>query len=97
MVLGQSLQPVSDAQRTILLAILLVAPVLLGAVFVGSVAIGRRVAAPIERARQRQLAFTADASHELRTPLSVIEAQTSLALSAERDAEDRERSRWIWV
>ena len=86
-VLGQSLQPVSDAQRTILLAILLVAPVLLGAVFVGSVAIGRRVAAPIERARQRQLAFTADASHELRTPLSVIEAQTSLALSAERDAD----------
>ena len=30
--------------------------------------------------------FTADASHELRTPLSVIEAQTSLALSQEREA-----------
>ena len=40
---------------------------------------------PIERARQRQLAFTADASHELRTPLSVIEANASLALAAERD------------
>jgi signal transduction histidine kinase len=86
-VMGQSLGPVGDAQRTILLAELLIAPILLGAVFVGSVAIGRRVAAPIERARLRQLAFTADASHELRTPLSVIEAQTSLALSADRDAE----------
>lgn len=86
-VMGQSLGPVQDAQRTILTAMLLIAPVLLGAVFVGSVAIGHRVAAPIERARQRQLAFTADASHELRTPLSVIEAQTSLALSAEREAD----------
>jgi signal transduction histidine kinase len=86
-VMGQSLGPVQDAQRTILTAMLLIAPVLLGAVFVGSVAIGQRVAAPIERARQRQLAFTADASHELRTPLSVIEAQTSLALSAEREAD----------
>ncbi|MFN8620807.1 MAG: HAMP domain-containing sensor histidine kinase [Chloroflexota bacterium] len=85
-VMGQSLQPVADAQSTILLAELLIAPFLLGAVFIGSVAIGRRVAQPIERARQRQLAFTADASHELRTPLSVIEAQTSLALSADRDA-----------
>jgi len=50
------------------------------------VMIGRRVAAPIEAARQRQLEFTADASHELRTPLSVIEANTSLALTQERDA-----------
>jgi signal transduction histidine kinase len=40
---------------------------------------------PIERARQRQLAFTADASHELRTPLSVIEANASLALEGERE------------
>src|SRR5439155_20533806 len=47
--------------------------------------IGRRVGAPIELARQRQLEFTADASHELRTPLSVIEAQTSLALAQDRD------------
>jgi two-component system OmpR family sensor kinase len=51
------------------------------------VAIGRRVALPIERAHQRQLEFTADASHELRTPLSVMEAQTSLALARERDGK----------
>ena len=42
------------------------------------------MAAPIERARQRQLAFTADASHELRTPLAVILAHTSLALAQDR-------------
>ena len=50
-----------------------------------ALAVGRRVGAPFELARQRQLEFTADASHELRTPLSVIEAQTSLALNQERD------------
>ena len=64
---------------------LTIAPILLVSVFLGSLAVGRRVAMPIERARQRQLAFTADASHELRTPLSVIEANASLALAAERD------------
>jgi len=43
--------------------------------------VGRQTAGPIERARRRQLEFTADASHELRTPLAVIEAETSLALT----------------
>jgi two-component system sensor histidine kinase TctE len=58
---------------------------LLAIVFLGALTIGSRVAAPIERARRRQMEFTANASHELRTPLSVIEAQTSLALDRERD------------
>ncbi len=85
-VVAQSMEQVTDAQRTILLAELLIAPFLLGTVFAGAVIVGRRVAAPIEEARRRQLEFTADASHELRTPLSVIEAHTSLALAQERDA-----------
>ena len=85
-VVAQSMEQVTDAQRTILLAELLIAPFLLGTVFVGAVIVGRRVAAPIEESRRRQLEFTADASHELRTPLSVIEAHTSLALAQERDA-----------
>ena len=71
---------------TLVLAELIIAPILLIVVFLGAVAIGRRVAAPIEQARVRQLEFTADASHELRTPLSVIEAHTSLALAQDRDA-----------
>ncbi|HEY4753880.1 MAG TPA: HAMP domain-containing sensor histidine kinase, partial [Candidatus Limnocylindrales bacterium] len=85
-VAAQSTEQVTAAQQTILLGVLLIAPFLLGAVFVGAVVIGRRVAAPIEAARRRQVEFTADASHELRTPLSVIEAHTSLALAQDRDA-----------
>ena len=85
-VIGQSLEPVAETRGTVVLAELLIAPLLLAIVFLGAVAIGRRVAAPIEQSRQRQLDFTADASHELRTPLAVIEAHTSLALAQDRDA-----------
>ena len=74
-------------QHNILTAELIIGPVLLLAVFFGALMVGRRVGAPIERARQRQIELTADASHELRTPLSVIEAQTSLALERERDTD----------
>ena len=85
MVIGQSLSGVGSAEGNLLLAETIVGPVLLLAVFLGALTIGRRVAAPIEQARVRQMEFTADASHELRTPLSVIEAQTSLALAQPRD------------
>ena len=83
-VIGQSLRlsadpPERDRRGAV------IAPFLLGAVFLGALWIGRRVAAPIEASRRRQLDFTADASHELRTPLAVIEAQTSLALAGQRD------------
>jgi signal transduction histidine kinase len=87
LVVGQSLRPLSQSRATIVFAEVLIAPILLLAVFVGAVLIGRRVATPIERARQRQMEFTADASHELRTPLSVIEAHTSLALSQDRSVD----------
>jgi signal transduction histidine kinase len=83
---AQDTSQVADAQQTIVLGVLLIAPFLLGFVFLGAVVVGRRVAEPIEAAHRRQLEFTADASHELRTPLSVIEAHTSLALAADRDA-----------
>jgi len=84
-VLGQSLDGVAQARGTTINAELLAGAVLLVLVFFGALAVGRRVGAPFELARQRQMAFTADASHELRTPLSVIEAQASLALNQERD------------
>ena len=86
-VVAQTLDAVGEAQTTVLRAELIIGPILLLVVFLGAIAIGRRVAAPIERARQRQLEFTADASHELRTPLAVIEANTSLALAADRSAD----------
>jgi signal transduction histidine kinase len=86
-VVAQSLEPVSDTQRTILLGTLIIAPFVLVAVFLGALAIGKRVAQPLEAAHQRQLDFTADASHELRTPLSVIEASATLALAERRGPE----------
>ena len=85
LVVAQSMDSVSSALANVLRAELIVGPILLAAVFLGALTIGRRVAAPIELARQRQMEFTADASHELRTPLSVIEAQTGLALAQDHD------------
>jgi hypothetical protein len=84
-VIGMSMASVAAARSTLISAEAIVGPILLVAVFLGAFTIGRRVAAPIESARQRQMEFTADASHELRTPLSVIEATTTLALSRQRD------------
>jgi len=86
-VVAQSLEPLYQSRATLVLAEIVIAPVLLLMVFLGAVAIGRRVATPVELARRRQLDFTADASHELRTPLSVIEANTSLALAQDRTEE----------
>ena len=82
---GQSMEPTKRALATLLRAEAALGPVVLLVVFLGAVATARRVAAPIERARVRQLEFTADASHELRTPLAVIEANTSLALAQPRE------------
>jgi signal transduction histidine kinase len=91
-VVGQSMTSVDQARFNLIQAELLIGPVLLVVVFLGALAIGRRVAAPIEQARQRQMDFTANASHELRTPLAVIQAQTSLALSQPRDEDWYQRA-----
>ncbi len=87
LVVGQDITDIGRTQSNLLLAELLIGPILLVFVFGGAVFVGRRVATPIEVARRRQLDFSADASHELRTPLSVIEANTSLALSEPRSAD----------
>ncbi len=84
-IVGQSMDTVNQTQGTLIAAEIGIGCALLIFVFLGALAVGRRVATPIERERRRQLEFTADASHELRTPLSVIEAQTSLAMARERD------------
>jgi signal transduction histidine kinase len=91
-IVGQRTAELVTTQQTLLVAELIIGAVLLVLVFLGAVVVGRRVAAPIERARQRQLAFSADASHELRTPVSVIEAQTSLSLAGVRDPEQDRRA-----
>jgi len=84
-IVGQSLDSYSNSVSTMIVAEVGIGCALLIFVFLGALAVGWRVASPIERARQRQLEFTADASHELRTPLSVVEAQTSVALARARD------------
>ena len=84
-VVGLTMDNFTQTQSTLIVAEFGIGCALLIVVFLGAVAVGRRVALPIDRARRRQLEFAADASHELRTPLSVIEAQTSLALVRERD------------
>ncbi len=82
-----SLAAESTSFTTLLVTEAVVGPILLALVFGGAFVVGRHAAGPIERARRRQLEFTADASHELRTPLAVIEAETSLALSTLRAGE----------
>jgi len=91
-VVGQSMTSVYQARGNLIQAELLIGPVLFLVVFMGALTIGRRVAAPIEQARRRQMDFTANASHELRTPLAVIQAQTSLALSQPRDGDWYQRA-----
>jgi signal transduction histidine kinase len=86
-VVGQATTAIAQARTSLLTAEIVVFPILVVLVFFGALAVGRRVAAPLERARLRQLEFTADASHELRTPLSVIEAEATLALSRPREAD----------
>jgi signal transduction histidine kinase len=78
-VAAESLAPVAREIGDMVVAELIVGPVLLVLVFLGALAVGSRVGGSVERMRQRQLAFTADASHELRTPLSVLQAETDLA------------------
>jgi signal transduction histidine kinase len=85
-VVGQAMDGIAQTQSTLIVTEFGIGCALLLVVFLGAVAIGRRVALPIERSRQRQLEFTADASHELRTPLAVIEAQATLALARGREA-----------
>lgn len=87
LVVGESTHFIDQTELSLLVAEAVLAVPLLLLVFFIALAIGRLSAAPIERARQRLLSFTADASHELRTPLQVIEAEVSLALQRERTVE----------
>jgi len=85
-VAAQSLTETAHVKVVLITGEVIAGPVLVVAMFLGALIIGLKASRPVEQARQRQLEFTADASHELRTPLSVIEAEVTLTLSAQRDA-----------
>lgn len=84
-VVGESLAPVDQITTALAVDELIAGIPILVLVFLGAWLVAYRSVRPVEEARRRQLAFTADASHELRTPLTVIEAEASLALTRERD------------
>lgn len=86
LIAAESLAQQGHVRSVLLTSALAVSPLLLAAVFVCAFIIGRSASKPVERARLRQLEFTADASHELRTPLTVIEAEVGLALTTHRTA-----------
>ena len=83
---GTTAEQVRTALATLLVVEAVLGPLALVVLYGAAWVIGRSAAAPVERARRRQLEFTADASHELRTPLSVIEAEVGLALNVQRSA-----------
>ncbi len=85
---GTTTQQVKTAESTLLAAEAVLGPLALVILYGAAWVIGGSAVAPVERARRRQLEFTADASHELRTPLSVIEAEVGLALNARRSATE---------
>jgi signal transduction histidine kinase len=92
LIAGTTAQQVSTALSTLLGAEAVLGPLALLILYGAAWVIGRSASAPVERARRRQLEFTADASHELRTPLSVIEAEVGLALNVKRSAPDYRRA-----
>ncbi len=92
LIAGTTAQQVRTALSTLLAAEAVLGPLALIILYGAAWVIGRSAAAPVERARRRQLEFTADASHELRTPLSVIEAEVGLALNVKRSAPDYRRA-----
>jgi signal transduction histidine kinase len=86
LIAAESLAQQAHVRSVLLTSALVMSPLLLAGVFISAFVIGRSASKPIERARLRQLEFTADASHELRTPLTVIEAEVGLALTTDRTA-----------
>ena len=92
LIAGTTADQVRTALSSLLVIEAILGPLALVILYGAASVIGRSAAAPVERARRRQLEFTADASHELRTPLSVIEAEVGLALNVKRSAPEYRRA-----
>lgn len=66
----------------------------IGMVFLGSLVLSKIAVAPIEKAWQKQLDFTADASHELRTPLAVIRTNLELIMDCKEESVESQM-KWL--
>lgn len=75
--------------RSVILVIIILAIVLLA-----SITLSRLAIAPIKKAWQQQLDFTADASHELRTPLAVIQSSLEILMD-DPNATVKEQQKWV--
>jgi signal transduction histidine kinase len=80
-----------EAQRRLMVNLLLVNLMTLGAGSVVSYMLARRTLEPIERAIETQARFASDASHELRTPLAAIQTENEVALRKESLGIERAR------
>src|SRR6202022_2765833 len=78
LVVGQSLAPEREAERRLVLILLLGGGMGLVLSFVGAAFLADRALVPIQEAFRRQQEFVADASHELRTPLTILHAAMDL-------------------
>ena len=78
LVVGESLAPVQQALRRLVVGLLAGGAAGLLLSFVGAWFLAGRALVPIEFAFRRQQEFVADASHELRTPLTVLRASADL-------------------
>jgi signal transduction histidine kinase len=78
LIVGQSLGAEREAERRLLLILLLGGGIGLLLSFLAAAFLAGRALIPIEGAFRRQQEFVADASHELRTPLTILHAATDL-------------------
>jgi len=98
LVVGQSLASEREAERRLVLILLLGGTVGLVLSFVGAAFLADRALVPIQQAFRRQQEFVADASHELRTPLTILhsamdqlDARADLPLRSNRELFDEAR------
>lgn len=66
----------------------------IGMVLIGSSILSAAAVAPIKKAWQKQLDFTADASHELRTPLAVIRTNLELVMDCKEESVESQM-KWL--
>lgn len=63
-------------------------------VALGSWLLSKAAIAPVQKAWQKQLDFTADASHELRTPLAVIRTNLELVMDSSQESVESQM-KWL--